>query len=216
LTSPTTPDPGPLSFKLWLPQWESRQNNLHCRFYATTAGLTQLNEGSEDCMTHFLADLGQVDLRAADWSITRYRTTYFSDFPQAADWEDRLTLTWAVEIQVDTTADPEDAGTHAPGPHGSQAYDLTFEDEEDAWDRTRERVLVISGTPYGSRIDESLLGLPQAVRAASIPAFPGMVVLDLGELNLPEDLPQVDEVLDRCRETGLRTNWKDPISPQDH
>ncbi|MET8302198.1 hypothetical protein [Micromonospora sp. NPDC005211] len=211
----TTPDLGPLSFKLWFPQWETVQGNLHCRFYVTTAGLTQLHEGSADCMTHFLADLAHPDTQVTDWCVNRHRTTYFSDYPHAANWQDRLTLTWAVEVQTDLKADPEDAGTHSPGPHGSYAYDITFKDEDDAWERTRERVLVIAGTPYGTQIDEASLNLGQTLRALSIPAFQGMTVLDLGELDLPEDLPQVDHVLDQCSERGLCTNWKNPVPPWD-
>ncbi|WP_229397621.1 hypothetical protein [Micromonospora okii] len=208
LTS-TTADPGPLNFKLWLPRWESSQRQLHCHFYATTTGLTQINEGSPDCMTQFLSDLGRPDARVTNWSVKRYRATYFSDFPDAEGWEDRLVLTWAVEIRADRTADPEDAGTHAPGPHGSYAYDATFADEDEDWERTREHVLVVAGTAYGPRVEATSLELPPAVRSASDHIFEGMVAVDLGELDFPADLPQVDEVLARCRDRGLHTNWKD-------
>ena len=205
----TTPDPGALNFRLWLPRWDSSHRQLRCRFFAATTGLTQLDEGDAVCMAQLLADLGQTEARVTGWSVKRYRVTYFSDFPTAESWEDRLALTWAVEVRADSAVEPEDAGTHAPGPHGSHAHDTTFRDEDEAWDRTREHVLVIAGTPYGSRIDESLLALPQVVRSADGEVFDGMVALDLGELDLPDDLSKVDEVVARCEDLGLRTNWKD-------
>ncbi|MEH1016901.1 hypothetical protein V6U90_27845 [Micromonospora sp. CPCC 206060] len=204
-----TPDPGALNFRLWLPRWDSNRNRLRCRFQATTTGLTQLNEGNLDCMTQFLADLGQTDADIVNWSIKRYRTTYFSNFPNAENWEDRLTLAWEVEIQTDKTTEPENAGTHAPGPHGSQAYDTTFQDEDEDWERTQEHVLVIAGTAYGLRPNAAHLNLPEIARSVNTEVFEGMAALDLGELDFPDGLSQVDAALAHCRSLGLRTNWKD-------
>jgi len=206
----SVPDTGPLTFKLWLPRWGSHNGRLRCRFQATTAGMTQLNEGTSECMAQFLTELGQAEAKNITWSSERYRTTFLSDFPDADGWEDRLAMTWAVEIEIDSDADPEDAGTHAPGPHGSHAYDTTFEDEDEDWERTRDGVLIIAGTPYGSEVDTAPLESVEGVLSADTGIFEGMVALDLGELDLPDGVPRIDAVLARCREQGLRTNWKDP------
>ncbi|MCT2593920.1 hypothetical protein LHJ74_29115 [Streptomyces sp. N2-109] len=161
-------------------------------------------------MTQFLAELGQPEARNIAWSSERYRTTFLSDSPESDTWEDRLALTWAVQIEIDSDADPEDAGTHAPGPHGSHAYDATFEDEDEDWERIRERVLVIAGTAYGPRVDLAPLVLAEGVLSVDTSIFEGMVALDLGLLEFPDDVPLIDGVLARCREQGLRTNWKEP------
>jgi hypothetical protein len=206
----SVPDTGSLTFKLWLPRWNSRDGRLRCRFQATTTGLTQLSRGTPQCMTRFLAELGLTEAKNITWSTHRYRTTYFSDFPNADAGEDRLAMTWAVEIEADSDADPEDAGTHAPGPHGSHAHDTTFEETDEDWERTRDRALVIAGTPYGSEIDVASLEAVEGVLAAGSDIFDGIVALDLGELDFPKGMQQIDAVLERCREQGLRTNWKDP------
>lgn len=206
----STPDTGPLNFKLWLPRWDSHHGRLRCRFQAKTTGLTQLNEGTPECMTQFLAELGQAEANNITWSSARYRTTFLSDFPDADCWEDRLAITWAVEIEIDSDADPDDAGTHAPGPHGSRAYDTTFEDESATWERNRDRVLVIGGRPYGPMIDPASLVSAEGVLSVDTGIFEGMVALDLGVLDLPDDVALIDGVLARCREHGLCTNWKEP------
>jgi hypothetical protein len=204
------PDTGPLNFKLWLPRWDSRNGRLRCRFQASTVGLTQLNEGTSECMTRFLTELGQAEAKNIIWSSRRYRTTYFSDFPDADGWQDRLAMTWAVEIETDSDVDPEDAGTHAPGPHGSHAHDTTFEDDDEDWEPTREHVLIIAGKAYGAEVDTTPLESVEGVLSADTGIFEGMVTLDLGKLDFPEGVQRIDAVLARCREQDLRTNWKDP------
>ncbi|MDH6213442.1 hypothetical protein [Streptomyces pseudovenezuelae] len=206
----SVPDTGPINFKLWLPQWDSRHGRLRCRFQATTVGLTQLNEGTSECMTQFLADLGQTEANNITWSSERYRTTFLSDFPDANGWEDQLALAWDVQIETDSDDDPEDAGTHDPGPHGSHAYDSTFENEDEAGERLRDRVLIIAGTAYGPKVDLASLVSTEGVLSADIGIFEGMVALDLGVLDFPDDVALIDGVLARCREHGLRTNWKEP------
>ncbi len=205
----SVPDRGPLNFKLWLPRWDSHNGRLRCRFQATTAGLTQLSQGTTECMTQFLAELGQTEAKNIAWSIERYRTTFFSDFPDADGWEDRLAMTWAVQIETDNDADPEDAGTHTPGPHGSHAYDATFEDTDEDWERTRDRVLIIAGTAWGSEVAAARLAAIEDVLVVDTGIFDGMVALDLGELDVPESMRRIDAVLDHSRRQGLRTNWKD-------
>jgi hypothetical protein len=212
----SVPDSGPLNFKLWLPRWDTHHGRLRCRFQATSAGLTQLKDGTAECMSRFLAELGHGGAEDITWLSERYRTPFFSDFPDADEWEDRLAMAWDVRIETDNLADPEDAGTHAPGPHGSHAYDTTFVDEDEDWERARERVLVIVGTPYGPQIDPTPLETVEGVLAAKVGIFEGMVALDLGVLDLPDDTLLIDAVLARCREQGMRTHWQEPggmISP---
>ncbi|MEV0647781.1 hypothetical protein AB0I28_21180 [Phytomonospora sp. NPDC050363] len=209
----SVPDTGPLDFKLWSPRWDTHGGRLRCRFHAATTGLTQINEGTAECMAVFLGDLGAAEAENPTWSSVRFRTNYYSDFPDADGWEDRLALTWAVTVETDGDGDPEDAGSHAPGPHGSQAHDDTFADEDEDWERTRERVFVIAGKPHGPEIsgeDLSALESAEGVTSADPEVFEGMVALDLGELDFPEGLAKVDAVLAVCRERGLRTNWKEP------
>ncbi|MBM9506704.1 hypothetical protein [Actinacidiphila acididurans] len=207
------PDRGPLNFKLWLPRWDSADGRLRCRFQATTAGLTQLKNGTTECMTRLLAELGHHEAKNLTWSCERYRTPFLADFPDAGDWTDRLATTWAVEIETDSDADPEDAGTHAPGPHGSHAFDATFEDEAEDWAVTRDRVLVIAGRPYGPPVDPAPLGSAEGVLSVDTGIFEGMVALDLGVLDLPDGVPVIDSVVARCRAQGQRTNWKEPSGP---
>jgi len=212
----SVPDTGPLTFKLWSPRWDTHAGRLRCRFHATTAGLTQINEGTSECMATFRAELGADKAEDLTWSAERFRTNFYSSFPDADGWEDRMTMTWAVTVESPSGPDPDDAGSHAPGPHGSQAHDATFADEDEDWERTRERVLVIAGDPYGPEISaESLSALESAdgVLSADTEVFEGLIALDLGELDFPEGLAKVDAVLDVCREQGLRTNWKEPAKP---
>ncbi|MFC4496784.1 hypothetical protein ACFPA8_21870 [Streptomyces ovatisporus] len=163
-------------------------------------------------MAQFLAELDQAEAVNITWSSERYRTTFFADSPDADEWEDRLVMTWAVQIETDSDVDPEDAGTHAPGPHGSYAYDTTFADEDEDWERIRDRVLVIAGTAYGPNLDPAPLVSAEGVLSADTSVFDGMVALDLGVLVFPDDLPLIDGVLARCRDQGLCTNWKEPGS----
>jgi hypothetical protein len=161
-------------------------------------------------MTQFLTELGQTEAKNIAWSIKRYWTTFFTDFPDVDGWEDRLAMTWAVQIETDSDSNPENAGTHNAGPHGSQAYDATFEDTDEDWERTRDRVLIIAGVAWGPEVAAEQLETIEDVLAVDAGIFEGMVALDLGELDVPEDMQRIDAVLDRCRKQGLRTNWKDP------
>lgn len=209
MTADSVPDTGPLSFKLWSPRWDSHDGRLRCRFHATTAGLTQLNEGTPECMATFLTELGADTAEDFTWSVERFRTNYYSDFPDADGWEDRLAMAWSVTIETAGDADPENAGTHAAGPHGSHAHDATFADEDEDWERTTERVIVIAGRGYGPAIDTAPLEEIPGVSSADTDVFEGMVALDLGELDFPDALPRVEAVIARCRDLGLNTSWRD-------
>ncbi|GIG64547.1 hypothetical protein [Phytomonospora endophytica] len=201
------PDTGPLNYRLWLPRWDTHNGRLRTRLQVTTMGLTQINEGTTECMTAILEELGQPEAKNVTWSCERYRTPYFSDFTDAEAWEDRLAMAWSVTIETDNDVDPEDGGSHDPGPHGSHAHDSTFADEDEDWERTRERVIVIAGRGYGPEIDAAPLEEIDGVRSADTGVFEGMVALDLGELDFPEALPKVEAVVARCQELGLPTTW---------
>ncbi len=57
------------------------QRRLRCRFQATKADFGQFGEGTAECMTQFLRELGQAEANGITWSIQRYRTTLSADFP---------------------------------------------------------------------------------------------------------------------------------------
>ncbi|HEY9408325.1 MAG TPA: hypothetical protein VIP77_01980 [Jiangellaceae bacterium] len=161
-------------------------------------------------MARLLGALGHAGARNLTWSCTRYLTPYFSSLHPSDDWRDQLTMTWAVEIHTDDDGDPEDAGSHNPGPHGCHAHDSTYVDDDTHWERAREGVWVIAGDPYGPEVDVGPLEDTVGVLSADPSIFAGAVALDLGELDLPDAIPLIDDVRHRCRDLGLRTNWRDP------
>lgn len=205
-------DPGPLTFRLWLPRWGMHGDRLRCRFQATSMGLTQVNEGTPECMSQFLADLGRAGAKNVTWSAERYRTPYFSDFTDAGRWEDKLPMAWSVQVELDSNAEPENAGTHRPGPHGTLAQDVTFLDAKEDWERSRDRVVVLAGDPYGFEPDLAELGSIDGARSVEV-IFDGLAAIDLGERALPEEGAIIDAALLCCRQQGLRTNWRQHRSP---
>jgi hypothetical protein len=202
-------DRGPLTFRLWYPRWDTHDGHLRCRFQATTMGDTQIGEGSDASMTTFLADLGVPAAKAVSWTVTRYRTPSLSDFPDSSDWADRFAIAWDVTIQTDNDADPDDTGTHDAGPHPSHAMDETFADEDDDWDRSTERVIVLAGRPYGPPVDPAAWSDVDGVAGTDTEVFEGFIALDLGEIDLADNTDRVDAVLSHCVDLGLRKSWKD-------
>jgi len=202
-------DRGPLTFRLWYPRWDSHDGRLRCRFQATTMGDTQIGEGSDACMTTFLADLGVSAAKDVSWSVTRYRTPSLSDFPDSAEWADRFALAWDVTIEIDSDADPDDTGTHDPGPNPSHAMDETFADEDEDWERSTERVIVLAGRPYGPPVDAGPWQGFDGVVGTDTDVFEGFIALDLGEIDLADGTDRVDGVLAHCADLGLRKSWKD-------
>jgi hypothetical protein len=144
------------------------------------------------------------------WAVTRYRTPSLSDFPDSADWADRFALAWAVTIGIDSDADPDDTGTHDPGPHPSRAGDETFSDEEEDWERSTDRVIVLAGRPYGPPPEVRPWHGVDGVVGVDTGVFAGFIALDLGEVDLAASCAgRVDAVLAHCADLGLRTSWKD-------
>ncbi|MFL6117412.1 MAG: hypothetical protein ACJ786_39580 [Catenulispora sp.] len=205
MTGPVTvPDEGPITFKLWFPRWEPVTGGSRCSFEVTSAGLEQLADGSAGCMRQLLADLAQPasspDLEIQRWSVSRYACPFFSDYPEGVDWEDRIPLAWAIQVDV---AGSGRLGTHW-GPYGSYARDETA---LGAWDEERgdENIAVVAVPDAGvlASVADGVAG----VAALNTFAPWDAVRLDLGALDLPAELDRVDAVLAECAERGLHTYW---------
>lgn len=202
-------DRGAAEYELWYPRWDLHEGTVRCRFEAVTAGLRQLHEGTAECMAEFLADLDHPGAEIRSWSISRYVTPSLALAPGSDVLESRLALTWSVEVHTTTEGDPDDIGEHGPGPHVSRAFDPTFVDISENWDRSSDRVLVLVGLPFGEEPDASVWQGSDLVEAVHEDFFEGMLVLDLGALDLPTQLPRIDAVLERCEELRLNAHFEE-------
>ncbi len=70
-------------------------------------------------------------------------------------------------------------------------------------------MLIIAAAGYGSEVDAAPLEAIEGVLAADTGIYAGIVALDLGEVDFPAGMQQVEAVLTCCRRQGLSTNWMD-------
>lgn len=197
----SVPDEGTLTFKLWFPRWTPSNGRTMCRFDATLAGLNPLADGSTECLREFLTDLGIPDAVVCRWSIRPYSSPFFSDYPDAHEWRDRVLPAWQIDVEIEG----EHEGDTDRGPYGTYGFDETSLDADEPSEGKRS--VVVIGVPSSGT---HTMDLPATDDLGSIRVEPttGVVRADLGELDLPDDLDRIDEVVAAFRELGLRTDWR--------
>ncbi|MEV5141201.1 hypothetical protein AB0K71_00795 [Streptomyces syringium] len=194
-----------ITFKVWNPVVFQDGSATWCEMDVTSIGDCLLNEGDELLAKNFVAEIVAPNPTVIAWHIDRFRSPYYSDYPQHNDWRGRLALTWRVRIDFSGTVPT--LGHIGSGPFGATAWDPTFDADTLLVDRTIERCIILCQI---RGIDDVVLleNCIQAPRAIEYPAHAGVPArINLGEVDLPADVERVDRVISACQAQGLRTNW---------
>lgn len=200
-----------LTFKLWAPAISVSEKALCCELDVTTIGECLINEGDESLLGSFLSAVGIEWEGGLAWEVDYFCTPYYSDYPNRLDWRDWLTRAWRVRIRFSGSL--LGPSRLALGPYGVDAWDSTFADEDEDWERGIEDCVVIAEAEEG--VDLSFLeGMPYDIHIAELPLRSTVsreVRISLGQLSLPSETDRVTEVIETCRAHGARTNWADTL-----
>ncbi|GAA4669512.1 hypothetical protein GCM10023324_22400 [Streptomyces youssoufiensis] len=201
-----------ITFKLWNISALRSKNSHYCEMDVTTVGETLLKGGDERTMRAFLSAANIRQGRPISWTIKAFCSQYYSDYPLGENWRDRLVRTWRVRIETD---DPTlDSRYLHFGPTGVYAWDSTFHDEDNDWERGNEECTIIGEIDEGASLSflDVLRNRYETSNIFPSPTRPSVQVrIHLGTLRLPESLHKVEQVIDLCGSHGCRMNWKETL-----
>ncbi|MEV7630680.1 hypothetical protein [Actinoplanes sp. NPDC089786] len=158
--------------------------------------------------TQGLADAVSLPLTVRKWSIEPFRSLYYSDYPDADDWEDRFPEAWRVTLTGDPAGDGEVEPALRPATYNG--YDSTWSPLRPAEPEPRGRYAAI-GVLVGAIADDAFTDQVRAIRPdASVDTVVARseklrgtrVTVDLGTVDLAA-AAAVDEVTGRLTELGM-------------
>ncbi|MFE7705454.1 hypothetical protein ACFU6I_06540 [Streptomyces sp. NPDC057486] len=179
--------------------------------------ISQVSSGSMDFIQE-ISDALHLPLQVKDWSITPFRSAYYSDYPESDDWEDQFPLCWRITLtgqrKYTQHSDPDILPTFLP---------LTFDGYDSTWHPLQEPpvspecVYVAMGVSFGMRVTGELASqwAESAWPRASVETISStfsrssgtLIRLDLGPVNLERQYYEIASIDERLRGFGLLTRW---------
>jgi hypothetical protein len=160
-----------------------------------------------------VADTLGLPLTVESWSVATFRSSYYSEYPDSDDWEDRFPEFWRLTLTGSPAGDGNASPALSPVPY--EGYDSTWNPVDEPPVTSSTPYLAI-GTRLGDQPDDELLDRIRALRpGAPVETIAGRdgdltgtrVVLDLGAVDLTEQRDEVDGLDRRLGELGLVTGW---------
>jgi hypothetical protein len=206
-------------FNLWNPY---RADDGAFTFEITQADTFRIKSGSREFMDAALHALG-IATDSYSWQITPGRSLYYSDYPNDADWRDRWTRTWRVQINPETPL-PSRANALFRVPvdltmNDNARLDLNEDEEEERYRHTAF-VIVDFRKPREEieRVSQTLLassGLRATPLEPAIRDFGNgtrQLQLLAREIDFPADTTGMEELLAGFKAAGGAVNWRSRLT----
>ncbi len=188
-----------------------------CRFDATPAQFSLLGRGTPELITDFLLNM-RVEAEPSSWTITPFRTYYYSQFPDSKDWGDVFPRAFEVRVRF---AKPLVGPRPEPFRQwGSSASDPTWDANELPLEWSEGRVIIVADC-FRRTPDELLAAfdarplLKQACqRVELVPLRPDVlqVRMDLGQTKLPDDDARVYSSMEEASYFCRSFTWTESVT----
>jgi hypothetical protein len=210
------------SFFLWHPA--IIDGGTRCAFDATAYEAQQLAQGTRELMNAFLRDLG-LSAKAARWHIEPFCSPYFAADLRSPDWMDRIVRAWRIEVELEAAL-PHRFSPLLFRPYATAATDETWEYDEDGWNWSVGRAVVISHVPRSNTTlpydlppcdvpgDEPALAECRKIDDVRLTPHVCQRRFDLGTRHFPDDEPAVMQVLQAARRKCGAVDWPSSIPLQ--
>jgi hypothetical protein len=168
------------AFWIWNP-WVASTDPPAVELFVTLGEAFELDAGTPALMAELLSEVG-VEGDPVRWRFERYRTGYFTDYPDSPDWEDRWPHAWRATIELASVPDYLAASREV----GVDSVDESWRSASDPAKAPSSRCLILADFPDEAALDrahEATARLaPSAVlrRALAVGAFPQLQI-DLGD-----------------------------------
>jgi hypothetical protein len=187
-----------------------------CRFDVIPTQFSLLGRGTREVITEFLLNM-HVEAEPSTWSVTPFRTYYYSQFPNSESWGDVFPR--AFEVRVRFAKPFVGPRPEAFRQWGSSADDPTWDADAlplrwskgkviivtDCFRRTREELLAsLDGKPV----------LKQACKQVELVPLRADVLqmrMDVGELTFPDDLQRVYSWMEEASYFCRSFSWDESL-----
>lgn len=187
-----------------------------CRFDVTPSEFSLLGRGTPELITDFLLSM-HVEAEPTTWSITPFRTYYYSQFPDSTSWGDVFPRAFEVRVRF---AKPFVGPRPEPfRPWYSAARDPTWDPLQLPLEWSQGRVIIV--TDCFRRTREELLAsldgrpvLKQACARVELVPLRADVLqmrMDVGVAKLPDDEPRLYSLMEEASYFCRSFTWTDSV-----
>ena len=184
----------------------------------TRGDLNGIAHGTKEFAAGVLETLG-IDAEVEGWTVTPYRSKYFSEYLGEDDWRDNWQPVW--RLAVETTAPLGDVPKLATNGVGTEAGDDTATPENSLSDDAEVNCLVIGDFGSDPDADKAKAASTQVLEEAGrdapqfrdVPLTNGVhqLQIDLGLFPgtfYAEGAPLAENVIEACEEAGGSTHFQ--------
>jgi len=161
-----------------------------CRFDATPAQFSLLGRGTPELISDFLLNM-HVEAEPSTWSVTPFRTYYYSQFPDSAEWGDVFPRAFEVRVRfANPFVGPRPAAFEQ---WGSSADDPTWDPLTLPTEWSKGKVIIVADCFHRTREEllvslDGKLGLKQACKQVELVPLRADVLqmrMDVGVVEFP-------------------------------
>jgi hypothetical protein len=187
-----------------------------CRFDATPAQFELLGRGTPELIADFLLSM-HVEAEPSTWSVTPFRTYYYSQFPDSTDWREVFPRAFEVRVRFATPFVGPRPETFRQW--GASASDLTWDANELPLQWSKGKVIIVTDCFRRTREEllASLDGKPELKQACDrvelVPLRADVLQMrmDVGERTFPDDQQRVYSWMEEASYFCRSFTWEESV-----